>query len=388
MHKIYVMINRDIHSKVVELSKKFPFVLITGPRQSGKSTLVKMAFPDYTYISFSDLDVRNFAKEDPRGFIKTYPDKVIIDEVQKEPTILSYLQTHTDNANKEGMYILTGSQNILLMSSVDESLAGRVGILNLLPFSNAEMRNANINKDNINEQIFYGGYPRIYDKDINPTDYYPDYIKTYVERDIRNIKQIGDLSLFIKFIKLCAGRIGQLLNKASLANECGITEPTVQSWLSILEQCYIVHLLKPDHKNFSKRLVKTPKLYFYDTGLLCSLLEISSASQLATHYLRGELFENMIINELIKKELNNGRNPDFTFWRDSNGNEVDLIQNKDNEIFAYEIKSGATFNMNYFKGLNYWANLSHADAEHKTVIFGGGNSMKTTDGELLSWDRV
>ena len=164
------MINRDVHSKVVELSKKFPFVLITGPRQSGKSTLVKMAFPDYTYISFSDLDVRNFAKEDPRGFIKTYPDKVIIDEVQKEPTILSYLQTHTDNANKEGMYILTGSQNILLMSSADESLAGRVGILNLLPFSNAEMRNANINKDNINEQIFYGGYPRIYDKDINPTD--------------------------------------------------------------------------------------------------------------------------------------------------------------------------------------------------------------------------
>ena len=382
------MVKRDLHAKVLELSKKFPFVLITGPRQSGKSTLVKMVFPDYTYISFSDLDIRTFAKEDPRGFIATYPDKVIIDEVQKEPSILSYLQTHTDNANKEGMYILTGSQNILLMSSVDESLAGRVGILNLLPFSNEEMKSASINKNTVDEQIFYGSYPRIYDKDIAPTDYYPNYIKTYVERDIRNIKQIVDLSLFVKFIKLCAGRIGQLLNKASLANECGISEPTAQSWLSILEQCYIIHLLKPDHKNFSKRLVKTPKLYFYDTGLACSLLEISSSSQIATHYLRGELFENMVVNEFIKKEYNRGKNPDFTFWRDSNGNEVDLLQNKDNDVFAYEIKSGATFNKNYFKGLNYWSKLSEADSEHKTVVFGGDNVMTTSEGKVLPWNRI
>ena len=382
------MINRKLHSKIIELSKKFPFVLITGPRQSGKSTLVKMVFPNYKYISFSDLDIRTFAKEDPRGFIATYPDKVIIDEVQKEPSILSYLQTHTDNKNKEGMYILTGSQNITLMSSVDESLAGRVGILKLLPFSHSEMRSAGIDKKTVDEQIFYGCYPRIYDKDIYPTDYYPNYIRTYVERDIRNIKQIGDLSLFVKFVKLCAGRIGQLLNKASLANECGISEPTVQSWLSILEQCYIIHLLKPDHKNFSKRLVKSPKLYFYDTGLACSLLEISSSSQIATHYLRGELFENMIINELIKSEFNKGKEGNFTFWRDSNGNEVDLLHNIGNETLAYEIKSGATFNKNYFKGLNYWSKLSAADSEHKTVIYGGNASMTTSEGKAVKWNEI
>lgn len=382
------MINRELHLKIIELSKKFSFVLITGPRQSGKSTLVKMAFPDYKYISFSDLDIRTFAKEDPRGFIATYPDKVIIDEVQKEPSILSYLQTHTDNENKEGMYILTGSQNITLMSSVDESLAGRVGILKLLPFSHSEMRNAGVDRKTVDEQIFYGCYPRIYDKDIHPTDYYPNYIRTYVERDIRNIKQIGDLSLFVKFVKLCAGRIGQILNKASLANECGISEPTVQSWLSILEQCYIIHLLKPDHKNFSKRLVKSPKLYFYDTGLACSLLEISSSSQIVTHYLRGELFENMIINELIKSEFNKGKEGDFTFWRDSNGNEVDLLHNIGNDTFAYEIKSGATFNKNYFKGLNYWSKLSAADSEHKTVVYGGNISLNTTEGKTVKWNDI
>ncbi len=382
------MINRELHLKIIELSKKFPFVLITGPRQSGKSTLVKIAFSDYKYISFSDLDIRTFAKEDPRGFIATYPDKVIIDEVQKEPSILSYLQTHTDNENKEGMYILTGSQNITLMSSVDESLAGRVGILKLLPFSHSEMRNAGVDRKTVDEQIFYGCYPRIYDKDIHPTDYYPNYIRTYVERDIRNIKQIGDLSLFVKFVKLCAGRIGQILNKASLANECGISEPTVQSWLSILEQCYIIHLLKPDHKNFSKRLVKSPKLYFYDTGLACSLLEISSSSQIVTHYLRGELFENMIINELIKSEFNKGKEGDFTFWRDSNGNEVDLLHNIGNDTFAYEIKSGATFNKNYFKGLNYWSKLSAADSEHKTVVYGGNISLNTTEGKTVKWNDI
>ncbi len=382
------MITRSLAKKVEQLSTKYPFVLITGPRQSGKSTLVKMVFPDYKYVSFADIDMRTFAKEDPRGFIATYPDKTIIDEVQKEPSILSYLQTHTDNENREGMYILTGSQNILLMDSVDQTLAGRVGILRLLPFSHDELRKANIAPSTIDEEIFYGGYPRLYDKQIAPTDYYPNYINTYVERDVRDIRQIENLSTFVKFIKLCAGRIGQLLNKSSLAVECGISEPTVQSWLSILEQCYIIHLLRPDYNNFTKRLVKSPKLYFYDTGLACSLLEINTASQIATHYLRGSLFENMVINELIKQRFNIGRDANFTFWRDSNGNEVDIIRTEATEQFAYEIKSGATFHTNFLNGLKYWAGLSGADTSHCTVVYGGTGALNTSDGKVVPWKEL
>lgn len=382
------MIRRELQSKAEELSGKFPFVLLTGPRQSGKSTLAKMVFPDYSYVSFSDIDTRTFAREDPRGFIATYPDRTIIDEVQKEPSILSYLQTHTDNENRTGMYVLTGSQNMLLMSSVDETLAGRVGILTLLPFSHRELSGAGICPVSVNEEIFCGGYPRLYDKGIAPVDYYPNYISTYVERDVRDIRKVGDLSLFVRFIKLCAGRIGQLLNVSSLSTECGISQTTAQNWLSILEQCYIIHLLRPDHRNFSKRLVKSPKLYFYDTGLACSLLEITAASQIATHYLRGGLFENMVINEFVKKRLNVGRSANFSFWRDSNGNEVDLLVPDADGQFAYEIKSGATFKSDFFTGLDYWAKLSSADAVHKAVVYSGDRRLSTSAGTAIPWGQI
>lgn len=382
------MIQRALQTKVEQLATKFPFVLITGPRQSGKSTLAKMTFPDYSYVSFADMDMREFASADPRGFIATYPDKTIIDEVQLVPSILFYLQTHTDNQNREGMYILTGSQNMLLMDSVDQSLAGRVGILRLLPFSHAEMRDAGIVPTSIDEEIFAGCYPRIYDKNIHPTDFYPNYIRTYVERDVRNIKQIGNLSTFVKFIKLCAGRIGQLLNKSSLAVECGISEPTVQSWLSVLEQCYIIYLLKPDHRNFNKRLTKSPKLYFYDTGLACSLLEIGAASQVKTHYLRGGLFENMVINELIKQRFNAGKEANASFWRDSNGNEVDLLISEDATTLAYEIKSGATFNTDYFKGLEYWSALSQSNFLQCAVVYGGTQPFTSSHGKVVPWEKI
>lgn len=382
------MIDRELQSKLKGLSGKFPFVLLTGPRQSGKSTLAKMTFPDYSYVSFSDIDTRTFAKEDPRGFIATYPDRTIIDEVQKEPSILSYLQTHTDSENREGMYILTGSQNMLLMSSVDETLAGRVGILTLLPFSHRELSQSGLCPPTVNEEIFFGGYPRLYDKGIAPPDYYPSYINTYVERDVRDIRRVEDLSLFVRFIKLCAGRIGQLLNLSSLAGECEITQPTARNWLSILEQCYIIHLLRPDYRNFSKRLVKSPKLYFCDTGLACSLLEITSAAQIATHYLRGGLFENLVINEFVKKQLNAGQRTNFSFWRDSNGNEVDLLIADAGGQHAYEIKSGATFKSDFFKGLDYWAKLSAADADHKSVVYAGDRPLKTSAGSVIPWGQV
>ncbi|MBR5332322.1 MAG: ATP-binding protein [Muribaculaceae bacterium] len=382
------MITRTLQSKLEQLSTKYPFVMITGPRQSGKSTLAKMTFPQYKYVSFADIDIRNFAKTDPRGFIASYPDKTIIDEVQLEPSILHYLQTHTDNENREGMYILTGSQNFLLMDSVNQSLAGRIGILKLLPFSHQELNTNSLLPGTINEEIFNGCYPRLYDKKIHPTDFYPNYISTYVERDVRNIKSIGNLSAFIKLLKLCAGRIGQLLNKSSLAVECGISEPTVQSWLSILEQSYIIYLLRPEHRNFNKRLTKSPKLYFYDTGLACSLLEITSASQISSHYLRGGLFENMVINERIKRCYNAGNDANIAFWRDSHGNEVDLIEHLDGEDYIYEIKSGATANHDYFKGLTFWGNLSNIDISRRIVIYSGYNELNTSNGRLIPWKNI
>lgn len=382
------MIKREMQEKAMQLSAKFPFVLITGPRQSGKSTLAKMTFTEYKYVSLSDLDMRSFAENDPRGFISSYPGRVIIDEVQNVPSLLSYLQTYSDERNEAGMYILTGSQNMMLMSQIDQTLAGRVGILTLLPFSHKEMRNAIIVPSSVNSEIFTGCYPRIYDKDISPIDYYPNYINTYVERDVRRLKDVGNLSQFVQFVKLCAGRIGQLLNKSSLAVECGISAPTVQAWLSVLEQSYIIYLLRPDHKNFSKRMVKSPKLYFYDTGLACALLDMTSAEQLSTHYMRGSLFENMVVNELLKSRYNQGLRNNLSFWRDSTGNEVDVIVTESAQQKAIEIKSGATFTTDYFKGLDYWAKLSQATVERKVVVYAGETSIKTSHGNVVAWNDV
>ena len=370
------------------MSKKYPVVTLTGPRQSGKSTLLKASFPDYEYISLEDLDIRFFAQSDPRGFIATYPDKVIIDEVQQVPEFFSYIQTHVDKTSKEGMYLLAGSHNFLLMQSIGQSLAGRTAVLKLLPFSHREMKQGNILPLNIDEEIFKGAYPRLYDKDIYPTDFYPYYIQTYVERDVRQIKNIEDLSKFIRFIRLCAGRIGQLLNMSSLANDCGVAVSTVQGWISVLEASYIIYLLKPDFNNFSKRLIKSPKLYFYDTGLACSLLEIKNSTQVSSHFLRGGLFENLVINEFIKTELNKGNEPQISFWRDKTGNEIDLLTTANDKQNAYEIKSGATFSQDFFYGISYWANLSGVDMEQCNVIYAGDKKLKTSQGKVIPWQEL
>ncbi len=380
------MIARTIQQKIENLASKFPVVTLTGPRQSGKSTLLRHAFPDYQYVSLENLDVRTFATEDPHGFLKTYPRHVIIDEAQRVPTLFSYIQTHVDEVDEPGLYILSGSHNFLLMETVNQSLAGRTAILKLLPFSHDEKVSGGILPSTIDEEIFYGGYPRIFDKNISPTDYYPFYLQTYVERDVRMMKNIGDLSAFIRFLKLCAGRIGQLLNLSSLANDCGISVPTASSWLSLLEASYICHLLRPDWNNFSKRLVKTPKLYFYDTGLACSLLNISSPSQLATHYLRGGLFENLVITNFLKRAWNKGYEADLRFWRDSQGNEVDLLlYDGSTHPTAYEIKSGATFNTDFFSGLTKWASLSDTPTTSLNVIYSGKDTLTTSKGTLLAW---
>lgn len=382
------MITRVLQSKLQYLATKYPFVAVTGPRQAGKSTLAKMAFPDYQKVSLEDLDNRAFAKEDPRGFISTYPDKIILDEVQRVPSLLSYLQTYTDDRHKSGMYILTGSQNMNLMESIDQTLAGRVGLLTLMPFAHKELRKAGWMPESLNEIIFKGCFPRIYDFGMEAEDYYPSYIKTYIQRDVRELKDIGDLTVFTKFVKLCAGRIGQLLNKSSLAVECGVSSPTIDSWLSVLEASCIIHFLRPDYNNFSKRLVKSPKLYFCDTGLACSLLDIRSAAQLTTHYMRGNLFENLVINEFLKADYNQGIEPNLSFWRDNVGHEVDLIATVSDIQHAYEIKSGATYSQDYFKGLEFWANLSGAPSELRTVIYGGETNMQRSNGNLISWSEL
>ena len=367
------MIERTLQIKLLELTKKYPIVTLTGPRQSGKSTLLRHAFPNYKYVSLEDPDMRLFAMDDPRGFLATYPDKTIIDEAQRVPALFSYIQTHTDKEGREGMYLLAGSHNFLLMENINQSLAGRTAILKLLPFSHAEMKESGILPQTVDDEIFNGGYPRLYDKDIAPSDYYPFYIQTYVERDVRLMKNIGDLSKFIRFIKLCAGRIGQLLNLSSLANECGVAVSTISAWISVLEASYICYLLKPDHNNYAKRLVKTPKLYF---------------EQVSTHFLRGGLFENLVINEFVKTAYNRGEEPKLTFWRDSTGNEVDLLQYVDGQRYAYEIKSGATYSPDFFKGIAKWAKLSGAEPKQCFAIYNGEKNMKTSAGELVKWSDL
>ncbi|MDE6237988.1 MAG: ATP-binding protein [Muribaculaceae bacterium] len=379
------MIKREIASKIKQLATKFPVLTLTGPRQSGKSTLLRHEFPEYTYVSLEDFDMREFATNDPRGFLKQFPHHAIFDEIQKVPSLFSYIQTHIDNSEETGIYMLAGSQNFLLMQSISQSLAGRTALLKLLPFSRKELHNAGQLPSTINLQLFTGFYPRLYDKQISPDDYYPNYIQTYVERDVRELLKVTDTNKFIKFIRLCAGRIGQVLNMTSLANETGITSTTAEGWLSVLEASYICYRLEPNFNNFSKRVIKSPKLYFYDTGLACSLLGLTSEEQILSFYMRGALFENLVINQFIKDAYNQGHNPDLTFWRDSQGNEIDLIKTVATEMTGYEIKSSQTLNFEFFKGLDKWGKLSSTPTDRLNVIYAGDKSLSTDRGNVIAF---
>ena len=381
-------IPREVTPHLIKLARQYPFVTVTGPRQSGKSTLLRHTFPDYNYVSLEDVDYRTMATDDPRGFIANFPDKTIIDEVQRVPSLLSYLQTHTDLKGENGMYLLAGSQNLLLMEKISQTLAGRTAIIKLLPFSISELREADTLPSTLDECLFKGGYPRIFSSNLEPENFYPFYIQTYVERDVRTLKNIERLDLFLKFIRLCAGRVGQLLNITSLATDIGVSMPTVQSWLSILEASYICFLLPPYYENFSKRIIKTPKLYFYDTGLACSLLGIRSASDLSLHYAKGALFENMMITEKMKGYYNSVVPADLYFWRDSGGLEVDLLTVAGNGLEAYEIKSGATFNTSFFDNLKKWRKLTGTTEERCNVIYGGDTDLATGSGRLISWKNT
>ncbi len=370
------------------MAKKMPAIALTGPRQSGKTTLLKTAFPNYDYVNLEHPPTRALALNDPDQFLSQFTKGVIIDEVQRAPELFSYLQVIIDKQKKMGQFILSGSQNFLLLENISQSLAGRVALFNLLPFSYTEMKTGNLKIKNVEQLIFKGSYPAMYDRKIAPNMYYPFYLNTYVERDVRQLVNIQNLSLFETFIKLLAGRVGQLLNLSEIGNALGIDHKTVKKWLSVLETSFIVYLIQPYHKNFNKRLIKTPKLYFYDTGLVCNLLGIDDEKQLINHWAKGGLFENFVINELLKERINKGIKPQFYFWRDSQGNEIDLLIQEKGKIKAIEIKSSQTYHPDFFKGLNYYTALSGIKKSDCFLIYAGENEMKTSNGELMNWKNI
>lgn len=378
-------VNRNIKQQMDFIGSKYPILALTGPRQSGKTTFLKKAFSNYTYINLENLDNRRFALNDPNSFLKQYDKYVIFDEVQRVPELFSFLQNKVDEDNIMGQYILSGSQNFHLMQSITQSLAGRVALFKLFPFDFDELESVNLLHDEYVQNLFRGFYPAIFDRDIPPKVFYSNYIQTYVERDLSEIIQVKDLKQFRKFITLCAARVGQLANLNSLANECGITQPTAKSWISVLESSYILFQMQPYYSNLSKREVKTPKLYFYDTGLLCHLLKIKDASAIYTHSMKGNLFENFVITEIVKKNYHLNLMRDFWFWRDAKGHEVDLIWQKSEKLNIVEIKASATIMPEMFKGLSYFEKYFVDKIESKTLVHSGNFNQKRKLGNVMSW---
>ncbi len=380
------MIRRVIENKILEMATKYPIIAITGPRQAGKTTLSKLIFQNYRYVSLETPDVLEFAKKDPRGFLAQYDKHVIFDEIQNVPELFSYIQTIVDESGMEGQFILTGSQNFLMLEKITQSLAGRVYIYNLLPFSQEEIKSKY--QISLNETILKGGYPRIYDKDISPEDYFPSYIQTYIERDVRSIFNIKDLPNFISFIKICDARVGQLFNASSIANELGVDYKTIQNWLNLLETSFILYRLQPWHVNFNKRIVKTPKIYFYDTGLVCHLLGITKESDLDIHFIKGAVFENYIITELVKQTWNSGKSLRHFFWRDNTGNEIDLLIEKGTELELIEIKSAQTIKQDFFKNLNKIEKLATDYNVKKSILYAGVEKRKQFETNILTWENL
>ena len=381
-------IPRNAESRLQQFADGYPVVVVTGPRQSGKSTLVRHAFPGHPYVSLEDLDQREFAETDPRGFLNQFGDGAILDEAQRCPALFSYLQTRVDERQQPGEFILTGSQQFGLLSGITQSLAGRAALLTLLPMTCDELQHAGKVDRNLDKILFDGAFPPIYDRGLEPHPWYGNYVRTYLERDVRQLINVRDLGSFQRFLKLCAGRTGQLLNLSSLANDCGITHNTAKAWISVLEASYIVHLLPPHHQNFNKRLVKTPKLYFLDTGLACWLLGIRNSEQLATHVQRGALFETWVISELLKARYNAGETSNLYFWRDRSGHEVDLLIDRGTHLSPLEIKSGQTIIKDYFKGLEFWKKLAGESAGKAWLVYGGDSRQTRTDVTILPWFEI
>ncbi len=368
------MIKREAERLLIILAQQYKAVAVVGPRQSGKTTLVKKIFGHKPYVNFENSDVRLFAIEDPRGFLASYPNGAIFDEAQQVPGIFSYLQQIIDESDQKGMFIITGSNNFLLQDSISQSLAGRIAYLNLLPLTFEEI---NDSMSSMEQRIWKGSYPSLFNENLDPETWYNNYIRTYLERDVRLIKNINNLHTFERFLRLCAGRIGQLLNMNNLSIEVGVDNKTIASWLSVLESSYVIFRLQPYHQNFNKRVVKMPKLYFCDTGIATSLLGIHLATQLDLHPFKGALFENLIIADFLKRRFNQAKPSNLFFWRDNVGNEVDLLMDNGTHLNAIEIKSGQTITNDYFKGLVLWNKITKQ--EGGTVIYGGNEIQKRSN---------
>ena len=383
------MIQRTLATQIEVMLRLYPIVAVTGPRQSGKTTLLVNMFPDYQYVSLENPDTLSFAVNDPNGFLDLYSQKAIFDEVQRAPQLFSYLQARVDKSGAMGQFILSGSQNYSLMSSITQSLAGRVAMFRLLPCDFLELRNAGKLQEDYAQILIKGNYPALYQRPIPPSDFYANYTETYVERDVSDLLKIKDIALFKTFLRLCAARSGQLLNLADLARDAAISVPTVRAWLSILESSYLVYQLPPYFRNFSKRLVKSPKLYFYDTGLLCFLLGIKSVEQLAFVENKGAIFENFIINEYVRQNFHQNLHREFYYWRSSNGLEVDLLIGGDSPAFdLMEIKATKTIAPKMFNSLDQVGELAGNRLGKKILVYGGNQSQKRSDYQVWAWADV
>ncbi len=385
------MIKRMVTSELIRLAKQYPVVTVIGPRQSGKTTLCKSTFPQKKYVSLENLDHRRTANRDPKQFLQDYPEGAVFDEIQRAPELLSYIQGIVDESNKEGMFILTGSHQFELMESVNQSLAGRTAIVRLLPFSYQEIYGTTRKKKNkalsINQILLTGFYPRIFDKKLNPTEALSFYMTTYIERDVRSLVQVQDLAKFELFLKVCAAQTGQILNLSHLSNECGIAVNTAKKWLSILEASFIIFLLRPHHKNFRKRLTKSPKLYFIDVGLAAFLLDIQDSIHLKNHPLRGALFETFVVTELLKIRFNSVQTNNLYYFRDNVGHEVDILIDMGSEVIPLEVKSGQTINDDFFKGLNYYCRLNE-NISKSYLIYTGDRLYKENRHSILPYQKI
>lgn len=381
------IIKRQISQHIQGLLQQYPIVALTGPRQSGKTTLLKELFSDYHYVSLENIDERSFAEEDPNAFLKKYNEKVIFDEVQRAPQLFSYLQTIVDESGQMGQFILSGSQNFHLLERITQSLAGRVAIFKLLPFDSKELKVEGLLTKNWKELIIKGFYPAVYDRSLNPSVFYTNYLQTYIDRDVTNLTNVHDLRRFRDFLSLCAGRNGQLLNINTLSKECGISNPTAKSWLSILESSYIIFLLPPYYENFKKRVIKSPKLYFYDVGLAAFLMGFRSIDELEDRTLLGHFFENLVVADVLKKSHHQYQLQEYWFWRDSNHNEIDLLTKKGMQFDIFEIKSTETVLPKLFKGLDYFTKLTKK-INRSTLIYGGSENQDRTKYFIRTWDTA